>query len=210
MISPRKSCLLSAYRRGALRKEIERNVAFLWDSIGNLSAVANDSVWCAGLCPIFDQSAELGSRFWEETMFDAHYSRNIFILFLLCCNNTLFAGFPKRKCWIRFWSGSNILVATQDKPAAHILLLSFTPLLLLLLCCQQCCYTPKVLHKVNGCLARYSPRATTTNQPTNRALNKPAWPSPNWPKLSILGQIWSFLGKKSFFLLEKSKVLLPT
>ena len=34
-------------------------------------------------------------------------------------------------------------------------------------------------HKVNRCLARYSPRATTTYQPANRALNKPAWPGPN-------------------------------
>ena len=33
--------------------------------------------------------------------------------------------------------------------------------------------------KVNRCLARYSSRATTTNRPTNRALNKPAWPGPN-------------------------------
>ena len=33
--------------------------------------------------------------------------------------------------------------------------------------------------KVNRCLARYSPRATTTNRPTNRALKKPAWPGPN-------------------------------
>ena len=33
--------------------------------------------------------------------------------------------------------------------------------------------------KVNKCLARYSPRATTTNRPTNRASNKPAWPGPN-------------------------------
>ena len=65
-------------------------------------------------------------------------------------------------------------------------------------------------HKVNRCLARYSPRATTTNRPTNRAPNKLAWHGPNWPKMQILGQIWSFLGKKSFFLLEKSKVLLPT
>ena len=54
-------------------------------------------------------------------------------------------------------------------------------------------------NKVNRCLARYSPRAATTNWPTNRALNKPAWPGPNWPKMPILGQIWSFLGKKSFF-----------
>ena len=34
-------------------------------------------------------------------------------------------------------------------------------------------------YKVNRCLARYSPRATTNNRPTNRALNKPAWPGPN-------------------------------
>ena len=35
---------------------------------------------------------------------------------------------------------------------------------------------PVSYNKVNRCLARYSPRATTTNRPTNRALNKPAWP----------------------------------
>ena len=52
-------------------------------------------------------------------------------------------------------------------------------------------------NKVNRCLARYSPRATTTNRPTNRAPNKPAWSGPNWPKMPILGQIWSFWGKKS-------------
>ena len=52
-------------------------------------------------------------------------------------------------------------------------------------------------HKVNRCLARYSPRATTTNRSTNRALNKPAWPSPYQPKMPILGQTWTFLGKKS-------------
>ena len=33
-------------------------------------------------------------------------------------------------------------------------------------------------NKVNRCLARYSPRATTTNRPTNRAPNKPAWRGP--------------------------------
>ena len=65
----------------------------------------------------------------------------------------------------------------------------------------------QILHKVNRCLARYSPRATPTNRPTNRAPN--ACPGPNWPKMPILGQIWSFLGKKSFFLLEKSKVSYP-
>ena len=32
--------------------------------------------------------------------------------------------------------------------------------------------------KVNWCLARYSLRATTTNQPTNMAPNKPARPGP--------------------------------
>ena len=67
-----------------------------------------------------------------------------------------------------------------------------------------------IYKKVNRCLARYSPRATTTNRLTNRALNKPAWPGQNWPKMPVLGEIWSFLGKKSFFLQEKSKVLLPT
>merc|ERR1711973_977936 len=70
--------------------------------------------------------------------------------------------------------------------------------------------TITVRNKVNRCLARYSPHATTTNRPANRAPKKPAWPSPYQPKMTILGQIWSFLGKKSFFLLEKSKVLLPT
>ena len=44
--------------------------------------------------------------------------------------------------------------------------------------------------KVNRCLARYSPRATTTNQPTNRAPNKPARPGPKMtkfgPKLAFL------------------------
>ena len=35
-----------------------------------------------------------------------------------------------------------------------------------------------LIYKVNRCLARYSPRATTTNRLTNRALNKPAWPGP--------------------------------
>ena len=41
----------------------------------------------------------------------------------------------------------------------------------------------KEIYKVNRCLARYSPRATTTNRPTNRALNKPALLGPNWPKM---------------------------
>ena len=60
------------------------------------------------------------------------------------------------------------------------------------------------LNKVNRCLARYSPRTTTTNRPTNRAPKKPAWPGPYQPKMPSLGQILSFWGKKSFFLLEES------
>ena len=36
-----------------------------------------------------------------------------------------------------------------------------------------------LVYKVNRCLARYSPRATTTNRPANRAPKKPAWPGPN-------------------------------
>ena len=75
---------------------------------------------------------------------------------------------------------------------------------------NQLTFLAYMCYKVNRCLGRYSPHPTTTNRPTNRAPNKPAWPGPKWPKMPILGQIWSFLGKKSFFLLEKSKVLLPT
>ena len=59
------------------------------------------------------------------------------------------------------------------------------------------------VHKVNRCLARYSHRATTTDRPTNRTLNKPAW-------LGQIDQKCQFWAKKSFSLLEKSKVLLPT
>ena len=33
-------------------------------------------------------------------------------------------------------------------------------------------YSKTMIYKVNRCLARYSPRATTTNQPTNRAPNE--------------------------------------
>ena len=47
-------------------------------------------------------------------------------------------------------------------------------------------------NKVNRCLVRYSLRATTTDQPTNRAPNELARPGPEWTKMSILGQIWSF------------------
>ena len=55
------------------------------------------------------------------------------------------------------------------------------------------CYSTISYYKVNRCLAKYSPRATTTNRPTNRALNKPAWPkltkNANFgPNLVIFGQ----------------------
>ena len=43
-------------------------------------------------------------------------------------------------------------------------------------------------HKVNRCLARYTPRATTTNQSTNRAPNEPAPPGPKWTKMPIWGK----------------------
>ena len=46
-----------------------------------------------------------------------------------------------------------------------------------------------IIHKVNRCLAIYSPRATTTNQPTNRAQNEPARPGTKWPKMPVSGQI---------------------
>ena len=57
-------------------------------------------------------------------------------------------------------------------------------------------------HKVNRCLARYSPRATTTSQPTTRTLNKPAMnKNANFgPNLVVFGQrILFFTGEiKSF------------
>ena len=76
--------------------------------------------------------------------------------------------------------------------------------------CRKIAQTLK-FYKVNRCLARYSPQphATTTNWLPNRALNKPAWPGPNWPKMPILGQIGSFLGKKSFFYWRNQKFCYP-
>ena len=64
------------------------------------------------------------------------------------------------------------------------------------------------LHKVNRCLARYSLRATTTNRPTNRAPNKPAWPkltkNANFgPNLVVFGQ------KILFFYLRNHKLCYP-
>ena len=58
------------------------------------------------------------------------------------------------------------------------------------------------LDKVNRCLARYSLRATATNQPINRAPNELARPI-FWAKFGL------FWAKNSFFLLEKSKVCYP-
>ena len=67
------------------------------------------------------------------------------------------------------------------------ILSSFCPLLFLL----------GEKNKVNRCLARCSPCATTTNQPTNKAPNEPARPNPKWTKMQISDQIWLLLGKKS-------------
>ena len=60
-----------------------------------------------------------------------------------------------------------------------------------------------LVYKVNRCLARYSPRAATTNQPTDRAPNEPARPGKNAnfePNLVVLGhKILIFTGEiKSF------------
>ena len=47
------------------------------------------------------------------------------------------------------------------------------------------------LDKVKRCLARYSLRAITTSQPTNRAPNEPARPGKNanfWHNMAVLGQ----------------------
>ena len=65
--------------------------------------------------------------------------------------------------------------------------------------------TSEQFNKVNRCLARYSPRATTTCQPINRAPNESAMVrnAKFGPNLVVSGQ-------KILFLLEKSKVLLLT
>ena len=62
------------------------------------------------------------------------------------------------------------------------------------------------INKVNRCLASYSPRATTTNQTSNRVPNEPLRPGTRWPKIPIL----VVFGQKSKFLLEKAQVLVPT
>ena len=61
------------------------------------------------------------------------------------------------------------------------------------------------LDKVNRCLARYSPRATTTSQPINRAPNEPAM-----VRNANFGLNLVVFEQKILFLLEKSKVLLLT
>ena len=58
--------------------------------------------------------------------------------------------------------------------------------------------TLSYLYKVNRCLARYSPSATTTNRPSNRAPNKPAWPGPNWPKCQFWAKFGRFWAKNPF------------
>ena len=61
----------------------------------------------------------------------------------------------------------------------------------------SCCY------KVNRCLARYSPRATTTNRPTNRAWPKLTKNANFGPNLVILGQ------KNPFFYWRNQKFCCP-
>ena len=66
---------------------------------------------------------------------------------------------------------------------------------------------PVHTNKVNRCLAIYSPRAITNNQPTNRAPKESARPCPKWPKMPISGKIWSFWGQKTNFFTGGSKSL---
>ena len=60
------------------------------------------------------------------------------------------------------------------------------------------------------CLASYSPRTTTTNQPINRAPMSRQGLTKNEQECQFLAKFGHFWAKKSLFLLEKSKVLLPT
>ena len=83
--------------------------------------------------------------------------------------------------------------------------------------CVQSCNCPRIgklifhlsSHKVNGCLARYSPRATTNNQATNWALD--------WAKKPIFGQkcqFWAkfgrFWAKNPFFWWDGVKPMVPS
>ena len=72
----------------------------------------------------------------------------------------------------------------------------------------------KYTYKVNRCLARYSPRAITTNQPTNRAPNEPARPGKNanfGPNLDVFGQkILIFTGEIKSFVTHIRKTHLGT
>ena len=58
-----------------------------------------------------------------------------------------------------------------------------------------------IKYKVNRCLARYSPRATTTSQPTNRAPNEPAM-----NKNAKFGRFWA---KNPFFYWRNQKFCYP-
>ena len=59
-------------------------------------------------------------------------------------------------------------------------------------------------HKVNRCLARYSPRATTTSQHTNRAPNEPAM-----DKNANFGPNWVVFGQKILFYWRNQKFCYP-
>ena len=71
-----------------------------------------------------------------------------------------------------------LLLAVQDSSIGDLVTRSLTHLLILS-SPEQCRAVVDLSDKVNRCLARYSPRATTTNRPANRAPKKPAWPGPN-------------------------------
>ena len=60
------------------------------------------------------------------------------------------------------------------------------------------------LYKVNRCLARYSPRAITTSQPTNRAPNEPAL-----NKNANFGPTLVLFGKKILFFTGEVKSFVP-
>ena len=64
----------------------------------------------------------------------------------------------------------------------------------------------QLLNKVKRCLARYSPRDTTTNRLTKRASNKPAWPGPKWPKNANFGPNLVVFGQKNLFFNGEIKI----
>ena len=92
----------------------------------------------------------------------------------------------------------------QGPSGAPLCFLLYPPLLLFCILLYSPIHRMRIFaskKEVNRCLARYSPRATTTNQPTNRAPNEPAM-----NKNAKFGHFWA---KNPNFYLRNQKFCYP-